>query len=282
VSFKLSLWPLEIDVILLAGFVAISMISVTGTTLEAIMIRISKIATLIALAIPATVGTASAQQDLRVALLDAEPGVIRNGNDVSGRDIDIWDAIAKDSGLRFTYVFMNVPQLLAALDEGKADVIGQGITPTPATEAKYLLTDTLFQTAEALVVQKLDTQMYRGLDDIKSLSFATLTASPYADYLKKNHVTIIRELDTIPAVVKTVTSGEANAGLFSGTIAGYLLKQGKLADVRVVNSYQPALSRPIVAAFPKTASENYTRANASLRKLNGDGTTARIKANYGP
>jgi ABC-type amino acid transport substrate-binding protein len=95
------------------------------------MIRISKIAALIAVATLAAVGTASAQQDLRVALLDAEPGVIRKGNDVGGRDIDIWDAIAKDSGSRFTYVFMNVPQLLAALDEGKADVIGQGITPTP-------------------------------------------------------------------------------------------------------------------------------------------------------
>jgi len=245
------------------------------------MIRVPKIVALIAAAMLAAVGTASAQQDLRVALLDAEPGVVRSNNQVGGRDVDIWDAIAKDSGLRFTYVFMNVPQLLAALDEGKAEVIGQGITPTPATEAKYLLTDTLFQTAEALVVLKTDTRMYRGLDDIKSLSFATLTASPYADYLKKNRITIVKELDTIPDVVKMVTSGEANAGLFSGIIAGYLLKQGKLPDVRVVNSYQPALSRPIVAAFPKTASENYNRANASLRKLNADGTTARIKAKYG-
>jgi polar amino acid transport system substrate-binding protein len=245
------------------------------------MIRVSKIVALIAAAILAAVGTASAQQDLRVALLDAEPGVIRSSNEAGGRDIDIWDAIAKDSGLRFTYVFMNLPKLLAALDEGKADVIGQGISPTPATEAKYLLTDTIFQTAEALVVLKTDTRMYRGLDDIKSLSFATLTASAYADYLKNNRIINIKELDTIPDVVKTVTSGEANAALFSGIIAGHLLKQGKLPDLQVVNSYQPALSRPIVAAFPKTASENYNRANASLKKLNADGTIARIKAKYG-
>jgi ABC-type amino acid transport substrate-binding protein len=245
------------------------------------MIGVSKIVALIAAPVLAAVGTASAQQDLRVALLDAEPGVVRNSNQVGGRDVDIWDAIAKDSGLHFTYVFMNVPQLLAALDEGKADVIGQGITPTPATEAKYLLTDTLFQTAEALVVLKTDTRMYRGLDDIKSLRFATLTASPYADYLKKNRIIIVKELDTISEIVKLVTSGEANAGLFSGTIAGYLLKQGKLPDVQVVNSYQLALSRPIVAAFPKTAPENYNRANNSLRKLNADGTTTGIKAKYG-
>ncbi len=244
------------------------------------MMRLSKIVALAA-AILTTVGTASAQQDLRVALLDTEPGVIRNGNQVGGRDIDIWDAIAKDTGLRFTYLFMNVPQLLAALDEGKADVIGWGISPTPATEAKYLLTDTILPTAEALVVLKTDTRMYRGLDDIKSLSFATLTASPYADYLKKNGIINIKEFDTIPDIVKAVSSGGASAAMFSGIIAGYLLKQGKLPDLQIVRSYQPALSRPIVAAFPKIAVENYNRANASLKKLSADGTMARIKAKYG-
>jgi polar amino acid transport system substrate-binding protein len=246
------------------------------------MIRLSKIVALFAAAILAAFGTASAQQGLRVGLLDAEPGVIRDGNQVGGRDIDIWNAIAKDTGLDVTYVFMsNLPPLLAALDESKLDVVGWGVSPTSDTEAKYLLTDTILPTAEALVVPKTDTLMYRVLADIKSLHFATLKASPYADYLKRNSITNVKELDSIPDIVKTVSSGEANAAMFSGIIAGYLLKQGKLAGLQVVNSYQPALSRPIVAAFPKTASENYNRANNSLKKLGADGTVAGIRAKYG-
>jgi polar amino acid transport system substrate-binding protein len=246
------------------------------------MIRVSKIVALFAVAILVTVGTASAQQSWRVGLLDAEPGVIRDGNQVGGRDIDIWDAIAKDTGLRVTYVFMsNLPPLLAALDESKLNVVGWGVTPTSDTEAKYLLTDTIQPTAEVLVVPKTDTRMYRGLDDIKSLSFVTLKASPYSDYLKKNGITNIKEFDSIPDVVKAAISREANAAMFSGIIAGYLVKQGKLPDLHVVSSYQPALSRPIVAAFPKTASENFNRANASLKKLSADGTIGRIKAKYG-
>jgi ABC-type amino acid transport substrate-binding protein len=133
------------------------------------MIRVSKIVALIAAAMLVAVGTASAQQGWRVGLLDAEPGVIHDGNQVGGRDIDIWDAIAKDTGLGVTYVFMsNLPPLLAALDESKLDVVGWGVTPTSDTEAKYLLTDTIQPTAEALVVPKTDTRMYRGLNDIKS------------------------------------------------------------------------------------------------------------------
>jgi polar amino acid transport system substrate-binding protein len=246
------------------------------------MIRVSKIVAVFAAAILATVGTVSAQQGLRVGLLEAEPGVIRDGNQVGGRVIDIWDAIAKDTGLRVTYVFMNnLPPLLAALDESKLDVVGWGVSRTSGTEAKYLLTDTILPTAEALVVPKSDTRMYRGLDDIKSLSFVTLKASPYSDYLKKSGITNIKELDSIPDVVKAATSREVNAAMFSSIIAGYLLKQEKLSDLQVVRSYQPALSRPIMAAFPKTASENYNRVNASLKKLSADGTIAGIKAKYG-
>ena len=246
------------------------------------MIRISKFSALFAGAILAAVGTANAQQVLRVGLQDSEPGVIRSNNQLGGRDIDIWDAIAKDSGLRVTYVLMdNSPKLLAALDEGKLDVVGWAVSRTPTTEAKYLLTDTIFPTAEALIVPKADTRMYRGLDDIKSLKFATLKATTYADYLKKNGITDIKELNTVPEVLKAVTSGEANAALFSGIIAGYMNKQGKLADLQLVSSYQPALSRPIMAAFPKAASENYNKANASLKKLHADGTMAKIKAKYG-
>lgn len=57
--------------------------------------------------------------------MDAEPGVIRNNSQLGGRDIEIWDAIGKDSGLLVTYVFVsNSSALLTPLDEGKVDVAG--------------------------------------------------------------------------------------------------------------------------------------------------------------
>ncbi len=246
------------------------------------MIHLLQLIPLVAAAILATVGAASAQQVLRVGLQDSEPGVIRIDNQLSGRDIDIWDAIAKDSGLRVTYVLRdNGPQLLTAMDEGKIDVVGWAVSRTAATEARYLLTDTILPSAEALVVPMSDTRIYRGLDDIRSLKFATLRATTYADYLKKNGFADIKEFDTVSDVLNAVTSGEVNAAMFSGIIAGYMSKQAKLGNLQVVSSYQPALSRPILAAFPKDATATYTRANASLKKLHADGTMAKIKAKYG-
>jgi ABC-type amino acid transport substrate-binding protein len=97
-----------------------------------------------ATAILSAAGFASAQQDLRVGLMDAEPGVVRNNDQLGGRDIDVWTAIGTDTGLRVSYVFVKSPSaLLAALDEGKVDVAGW----TSTSAAKYRLTVTILPTA---------------------------------------------------------------------------------------------------------------------------------------
>jgi ABC-type amino acid transport substrate-binding protein len=245
---------------------------------EVIMTKLSRVVLAFATAFLSAAGLASAQQDLRVGLMDAEPGVVRTNDQLGGRDIDIWSAIAKDTGLRLTYILVKSPvELLAALDESKVDVAGW----TTTTAGKYLLTVTILPTAEALVVPKTDSRAYRGLDDIRNLKFATLKGTAYADYLKKSGIVGVSEFNALPDVLNAVTSGEANAAMFSGIIAGYMEAQGNLPSLQVVRSYQPALSRPVVAAFPKSGVENYDRVNASLKKLHVDGTMDKIKAKYG-
>jgi polar amino acid transport system substrate-binding protein len=237
---------------------------------------------ILAVASMAACSQVQAQQVLRVGLQDAEPGLIRSStNQLGGRDIELWNAITKDAGLGVTYVIMtSIATLLPAMDEGKMDV-ASGISRTPDTQSKYNLTSTLFMTAEVVVVPKSDTRMYRGLDDIKGLNFATLKGSTYANYLKQVGITGFKEFETIPAVLNAVNSGHANAAIFSGLIARYLLKQGKFPDLQVVASYQPALARPNMAAFPKAATESFNKVNASIQKLSADGSFQKILVNYG-
>jgi len=167
--------------------------------------------------------------------------------------------------------------LLAALDEGKVDVAGW----TSTTSEKYLRTIAILPTAEALVVPKTDVRSYRGIDDIRNLKFATLKDTAYANHLKKSGITHVSEFNSLPDVLSAVTSGEANAAMFSGIIAGYMEKQGRLPGLQVVRSYQPVLSRPVVAAFPKSASESYEKVQTALKKMHANGTMEKIKAKYG-
>jgi polar amino acid transport system substrate-binding protein len=99
--------------------------------------------------------------------------------------------------------------------------------------------------------------------------------------LKKSGIAAVSEFDNLPDVLNAVSSGKADAAMFSGIIAGYMEKQGRLPALQVVRSYQPALSRPVVAAFPKDASEIYDRVNASLKTLHANGTIDKIRAAYG-
>src|SRR5262245_15624969 len=97
--------------------------------------RVTKVALLFTAVFSSAAAVANAQQELRVGLMDEEPGVVRNNNQLSGRDIDVWTAIANDTGLRVTYVYVKSPSaLLVALDEGKVDVAGW----TSSTSEKFL------------------------------------------------------------------------------------------------------------------------------------------------
>jgi len=245
------------------------------------MRRMMRVA-LLALAVSSVCSQATAQQTLRVGLQDAEPGVIRGDGKLSGRDIDIWNAIASDSGVNVSYVFMSdIASLVSALDAGTIDAVGWGMSRTPATEAKYLLTEPIMESAEAVVVPQEDGRTYRNLDDIRTLRLATLGATVYANHLKDNRIPSVQEFSSVADVVRAVSSGQADGAMFSALIAGYMFKHGDLPGLRVATTYQPALSRPILAAFSKAASAPFDRANASLKKLIADGTIKNVRARYG-
>ena len=79
-----------------------------------------------------------------------------------------------------------------------------------------------------------------------------------------------------------IHQARAHASLFGiARRAGCRINFGKYPDLRVVSTYQPALTRPIMGGFLKTATETYNKVDASNRKLNADGTIKRILANYG-
>jgi len=115
----------------------------------------------------------------------------------------------------------------------------------------------------------------------KALTIATLRASPYAAYLKQNGIINYKEVETTSDALMAVSIGQADASFFSGVISGYVLKQGLFPNLQVVTSYQPALARPYVMAFPKNTGEILAKTNAAIQKLVDEGTIRQIFAKYG-
>jgi len=166
------------------------------------------------------------------------------------------------------------------MDEGKLDAVA-GTTVTAENQAKYSFTVGYGTTAEALVVPKTDKQQYVTIADAKALTIVTLRASPYAAYLKQNGIINYKEVETTTDALMAVSTGQADASLFSGVISGYVLKQGLFPNLQIVTSYRPALARPYAMAFPKNAGEIMTKTNAAIQKLVDEGTIRQIFAKYG-
>lgn len=236
-----------------------------------------RILTILGAILFANVATA---QTLQIGLQDAEPGLVKKGSELSGYQVEIWNAIAADAGFKISFVIReNNQPLLAELEQGKIDALA-GSTDTPDNRARFSLSTPIGPTAEAVVVPKTDTKQYQQISDAKGLTFATLRASVYANYLKQNGIAY-KEFDNTTDALKAVSDGVVDASLFSGNISGYVLKQGLFPKLRVVTSYKPGLSRPLVMSFPKTPNENFAKTNRAIQKLLENGTIKAIFEKYG-
>lgn len=234
-----------------------------------------------AAAVLAAMNPASAQQVLRVGLQGAEPGVVRSNNEIRGLQIEVLEAIAKNAGFTVTLTITeNTRRSFGLMDEGKLDVVA-GTTVTAENQANYSFTVGYGTTAEALVVPKADNKQYVSIADAKALTIVTLRASPYARYLKQNGIINYKEVETTTDALMAVSTGQADASLFSGVISGYVLNQGLFPNLQIVTSYRPALARPYALAFPKNPGEILKRANVSIQKLIDEGTIRQIFAKYG-
>ncbi len=244
-------------------------------------IKLLGITMVFAAAVLAAMNPASAQQVLRVGLQGAEPGVVRSNNEIGGLQIEVLEAIAKNAGFKVNVTITeNTRKSFGLMDEGNLDVVA-GTTVTAENQANYSFTVGYGTTAEALVVPKTDKKQYHTIADAKTLTIVTLRGSPYARYLKQNGIINYKEVETTTDALMAVSTGQADASLFSGVISGYVLKQGLFPKLQIVTSYRPALARPYAMAFPKNTGEILNRANASIQKLIDEGTIRQIFANYG-
>ena len=74
-------------------------------------------------------------ETLRVVTMPLEPFVIANGDQLAGFSVDLWDAIADRLGMQYQWVKVEtVEELLAAVQDGQADVGIAGISMTPERE----------------------------------------------------------------------------------------------------------------------------------------------------
>jgi polar amino acid transport system substrate-binding protein len=92
----------------------------------------------------------------------------------------------------------------------------------------------------------------------------------------------LKIFDTVQDVWAAVASGQVKAGVTAGADTIFAAKQGEIPKLRVVSTYQSPSPIPRVGiAVRKGNSDLLTKINASLAKLEADGTVKAIFLKYG-
>ena len=154
------------------------MLPITGRSRLVLRIRAAIVAILLVVAIgglPGVVPAAhAAERDVTVATYDVEPFVISEGAVKYGFTVDLLDEIAKRAGWRYTYVDSgNVPGLLRAVEEGRADFGASNISITAEREATFDFSQPMIAAGLQMIVPASSTERVEpGLTDFVKLLFS--------------------------------------------------------------------------------------------------------------
>jgi polar amino acid transport system substrate-binding protein len=204
-----------------------------------------------------------------------------DGTKAQGALIDLTNAVGKDIGVQIQFIAVIGPELPAALLNNKIDV-----TVANANPNLMAVTSPIYSNSDVLMVKKSDPKDYRTWEDLKGMVVGVLANVPLAAELQKSAATFkeIKLYNTAPAYYQALSAGEVQAVVVPNGIAAreYMRQaQPPSNELRIVESYQPRVTRNEVFGVRKDQTDLLARINGSLAKLKGNGTMRTIFSKYG-
>ena len=203
-------------------------------------------------------------------------------NSIQGIMVDLITEIGKDAGFQVQIEPMQFSALIASLTSNKIDIISAAMFVTAARKEVIDFSEPFYSYGEGLLVPKTDTKSYASQEDLKGEVVGAQVGTAFVDALKKSGLFgEVKAYDTIPDILRDVNAGRLKAGFADYPILAYNLKQGGFPDVRIVDTYKPAVVGSVGIGVRKGDQELLNKINVSLAKLKANGTTDKILEKWG-
>jgi polar amino acid transport system substrate-binding protein len=203
-------------------------------------------------------------------------------NTIQGVMVDLVTEVGKDAGFQVQVEPMQFSALIAGLTANKIDLISAAMYITPARKEVIDFSEPIYSYGEGLVVPKTDTRDYKTFEELKGETVGAQIGTVYVEPLKKTGLFAdVKIYDTIPDILRDVNTGRLKAGFADYPILAYNLQQGLFPDVRLVKSFKSTIVGSIGIGVRKSDGELLKKINASLAKLQADGTVRKILATWG-
>lgn len=199
-------------------------------------------------------------------------------NEVIGYDADTARAIGEKLGVEVQIVEAPWESLFAGLDDGRYDIVINGVEVTDERSEKYDFSEPYAYIHTALVVRK-DNEEIKGFDDLKGKKTVNSIGSTYME-LAESYGASAAGVSTLNDTIQNVIDGRADATLNADVSIYDYLNQQPDANIKIVATTEDAshVAIPIrkgdeTASFEKAV-------NAAIEELKADGTLAELSEKY--
>ena len=199
-------------------------------------------------------------------------------NEVIGYDADTARAIGEKLGVEVQIVEAPWESLFAGLDDGRYDIVINGVEVTDERSEKYDFSEPYAYIHTALVVRK-DNEEIKSFDDLKGKKTVNSIGSTYME-LAESYGASAAGVSTLNDTIQNVIDGRADATLNADVSIYDYLNQQPDANIKIVATTEdashvaiPIRKRDETASFEKAV-------NAAIEELKADGTLAELSEKY--
>lgn len=199
-------------------------------------------------------------------------------NEVIGYDADTARAIGEKLGVEVQIVEAPWESLFAGLDDGRYDIVINGVEVTDERSEKYDFSEPYAYIHTALVVRK-DNEEIKSFDDLKGKKTVNSIGSTYME-LAESYGASAAGVSTLNDTIQNVIDGRADATLNADVSIYDYLNQQPDANIKIVATTEDAshVAIPIRKGDETASFENAV--NAAIEELKADGTLAELSEKY--
>ena len=202
-------------------------------------------------------------------------------NTIQGAMVDLITAIGDDAGFKVNVQATPFSALIPSLTSNKIDIISAAMLITEQRKEVIAFSDPVFPYPEGMVVSVNDNTPYKSLAELKGQVVGAQVGTVYVDFLKKNgEFAEVKVYDSLADILRDVGLGRIKAGFGDAPILKYQISQNPDFKAKLVPTYEPKMAGSVGIGVRKTDTELLKKINASLAKLNANGTVDRILAKW--
>lgn len=204
------------------------------------------------------------------------PFSVKKGEEFTGFDIEVMDAVAERLGVEVEYVATPWDSMFAALESGRFDMVANQVTYNEERAELYDLSDPYVETGGVLVVAEDNPEEIETLEDLRGKRAAENLTSSWAEVAKEYDAEIVG-VDGMTEAMANLREGRVDAIVNDKLAVRNYIATNPDPGVKVVDETDES-SRSVFAA--KKGSGYMPAVNDALAEMEQDGTIDRIYDEY--